>query len=74
MDIYKCPILKKGLRELKFQYIITLSASALPFCEGYLYAFIYKNNIIQTRALSREYKVRILFAKDGSENGKVVFG
>jgi hypothetical protein len=34
----------------------------------------YKNNIIQTTALSREHKVRILFAKDGGENGKVVFG
>ena len=40
MDIYKCPILKKGLRELKFSYIITLWASAFPFCGGYLYDLI----------------------------------
>jgi hypothetical protein len=30
----------------------------------------YKNNIIQTIALSREHKVCILFAKDGSEMGR----
>jgi hypothetical protein len=40
LDIYKCPFFKKGLRELKFSYIITLSASALPFCGGYLYGLI----------------------------------
>jgi hypothetical protein len=40
MDIYKCPILENGLRELKFSYIITLSASALPFSRGYLYDLI----------------------------------
>ena len=40
MDIYKCPILENGLRELKFSYIITLSASALPFLRGYLYDLI----------------------------------
>ena len=40
MDIYKCPILKKGLWELKFSYIITLWASAIPLCEGYLYDLI----------------------------------
>ena len=40
MDIYKCPILKIGLQELKFSYIITLWASALPFCARYLYDLI----------------------------------
>jgi hypothetical protein len=40
MDIYKCPIFKKGLWELKFSYIITLWASAFPFCGGYLYDLI----------------------------------
>jgi hypothetical protein len=39
-DIYKCPFFKKGLQELKFSYIITLWASALPFCAGYLYDLI----------------------------------
>jgi len=34
----------------------------------------YKNNIIQTTALSREHTFCMLFAKDGGENGKVVFG
>jgi hypothetical protein len=33
----------------------------------------YKNNIIQTTALSREHMFCMLFAKDGGENGKVVF-
>ena len=40
LDIYKCPFFKKGLRELKFSYIITLSASALPILRGYLYDLI----------------------------------
>ena len=40
LDIYKCPFFKIGLRELKFSYIITLSASALPFSRGYLYDLI----------------------------------
>ena len=30
MDKNKCPFLEKGLRELKFSYIITYSASAFP--------------------------------------------
>ena len=34
MDIYKCPFLENGLRELNFSYIITYSASALPILRG----------------------------------------
>ena len=34
MDIYKCPFLKSALRDLKFAYIITSSASALPNSAG----------------------------------------
>ena len=36
MDKNKCPILENGLRELKFSYIITYSASALPISRGLL--------------------------------------
>jgi hypothetical protein len=40
LDIYFCPFFKKGLWELKFQYIITLSASAFPFLRCYLYGLV----------------------------------
>jgi hypothetical protein len=73
MDIYKCPILKKGLRELKFQYIITLSASALPILRGYLYALKNIKNIIQIRALSRGANNRWIFIKDGAKYGECLF-
>jgi hypothetical protein len=43
MDKNKCPFLENGLRELKFSYIITFSASALPIllrgCDHYAVDF-----------------------------------
>jgi hypothetical protein len=72
-DIYKCPFFKKGLRELKFSYIITLSASALPFCGAYLYALFYFLFYYRFRALWCDYMIAVLFAKDGAKLGESLF-
>jgi hypothetical protein len=72
-DIYKCPFFKKGLRELKFSYIITLSASAIHFSRGYLYALIYFLFYYRFRALWCGYMFAGLFAKDGAKLGEPLF-
>ena len=72
-DIYKCPFFKKGPRELKFSYIITLSASALPFSRGYLYVLIYFLFYYRFRALWCGYMIAGLFAKDGAKLGEPLF-
>jgi hypothetical protein len=73
MDIYKCPFSENGGRELKFSYIITYSASALPFSRGYLYdlntIFIY----LYLRALCSGCNDRNNFVKDGYKLGEDVF-
>ncbi len=72
-DIYKCPFFKKGPRELKFSYIITLSASALPFSRGYLYALIYFLFYYIFRALWCGYMIADFSQKMGRNLANLFF-
>ena len=72
-DIYKCPFFKRGLRELKFSYIITLSASALPFSRGYLYALFYFLFYYRFRALWCGYMFANFSQKMGQNMANLFF-
>jgi hypothetical protein len=51
MDILKMSFFENRARDLKFLYIITSSASALPFSRGYLYALGIFYYLIRTESI-----------------------
>ena len=72
-DIYKCPFFKKGPWELKFSYIITLSASALPFFAGLPFCSYLLFILFKIYSIMVWIKDRRLFAKDGVKFGEHLF-
>ena len=74
MDILKMSFFENRVRDLKFLYIITSSASALPIFAGLPLCFIYFFYFIRewlhyaANSAEREY-----FAKDGSNLGEPLF-
>jgi hypothetical protein len=74
MDILKMSFFEKRARDLKFLYIITSSASALPFSRGYLYALGVFYYLIRTESIMlRIHKIAEILQKMGRNLGNLFF-
>ena len=74
MDILKMSFFEKRRRDLKFLYIITSSASALPIFRGLPLCFEYFLLYLLKREHYAANRVeRVFFAKDGANLGEHLF-